>query len=189
MEHNLSDMEINNNNLEDNCINVEEITRRIIVRMKPLVENYLLDLVSNDEEELNPEQKRDDVSEMKVTMNKPAEKEDLNPNSDQSRNVSLKKDLNHPEPELNPTVPLFTSQMLKRGRRNKIWMKNGDDGVFEPEFVTLYKSDLVAKKFVRIGKKGGNLFDWGLYKNDNRILPMLFYICSGFIWHPNVGVG
>ena len=55
MKHNLSDMEINNNNLEDNCINVEEITRRIIVRMKPLVENYLLDLVSKDVEELNPE--------------------------------------------------------------------------------------------------------------------------------------
>ena len=107
MKHNLSDMEINNNNLEDNCINVEEITRRIIVRMKPLVENYLLDLVSKDVEELNPEQKRDDVSEMKVTMNKPAEIEDLNPNSDQSRNVSLKKDLNHTEPELNPTVPFL----------------------------------------------------------------------------------
>ena len=115
MKHNPSDMEINNNNLEDNCINVEEITRRIIVRMKPLVENYLLDLVSQDVEELNPEQKRDDVSEMKVTMNKPAEIEDLNPNSDQSRNVSLKKVLNHTEPEFNPTVPLFTSQMLKRG--------------------------------------------------------------------------
>ena len=174
MKHNLSDMEINNNNLEDNCINVEEITRRIIVRMKPLVENYLLDLVSKDVEELNPEQKRDDVSEMKVTMNKPAEKEDLNPNSDQSRNVSLKKDLNHPEPELNPTVPLFTSQMLKRGRRNNILM---------------YELDLVAKKFVRIGKKGGNLFYWGLYKNDDKIHLMFFYICSGFIWHPDAGVG
>ena len=142
--------------------------------MKPLVENYLLDLVSKDVEELNPEQKRDDVSEMKVTMNKPAEKEDLNPNSDQSRNVSLKKDLNHPEPELNPTVPLFTSQMLKRGRRNNILM---------------YELDLVAKKFVWIGKKGGNLFYWGLYKNDDKIHLMFFYICSGFIWHPNAGVG
>ena len=127
MKHNPSDMEINNNNLEDNCLNVDEIAHRIIVRMKPLVENYLLDLVSQDVEELNPEQKRDDVSEMKVTMNKPAEIKDLNPNSDQSRNVSLKKDLNHTEPELNPTVqcvPLFTSQMLKRGRRNNILMKN-----------------------------------------------------------------
>ena len=134
----------------------------------------LLDLVSNDVEELNPEQKRDDVSEMKVTMNKPAEIEDLNPNSDQSRNVSLKKDLNHPEPEFNPTVPLFTAQMLERGRRNNILM---------------YELDLVAKKFVQIGKKGGNLFYWGLYKNDNKIHLMFFYICSGFIWHPNAGVG
>ena len=175
MKHNPSDMEINNNNLEDNCINVEEITRRIIVRMKPLVENYLLDLVSQDVEELNPEQKRDDVSEMKVTMNKPAEIEDLNPNSDQSRNVSLKKDLNHTEPELNPTVPLFTSQMLKRGRRNNILMKNECESLFFP----MYELDLVAKKFVQIGKKGGN----------DKIHLKFFYICSGFIWHPNVGVG
>ena len=175
MKHNLSDMEINNNNLEDNCINVEEITRRIIVRMKPLVENYLLDLVSKDVEELNPEQKRDDVSEMKVTMNKPAEIEDLNPNSDQSRNVSLKKDLNHPEPELNPTVPLFTSQMLKRGRRNNILMKNECESLFFP----MYELDLVAKKFVQIGKKGGN----------DKIHLKFFYICSGFFWHPNAGVG
>ena len=130
--------------------------------------------MSKDVEELNPEQKRDDVSEMKVTMNEPAEIEDLNPNSDQSRNVSLKKDLNHPEPELNPTVPLFTSQMLKRGRRNNILM---------------YELDLVAKKFVRIRKKGGNLFYWGLYKNDDKIHLMFFYICSGFIWHPYAGVG
>ena len=175
MKHNLSDMEINNNNLEDNCINVEEITRRIIVRMKPLVENYLLDLVSKDVEELNPEQKRDDVSEMKVTMNKPAEKEDLNPNSDQSRNVSLKKVLNHTEPEFNPTVPLFTSQMLKRGRRNNILMKNECDSLFFP----MYELDLVAKKFVQIGKKGGN----------DKIHLKFFYICSGFIWHPYAGVG
>ena len=175
MKHNLSDMEINNNNLEDNCINVEEITRRIIVRMKPLVENYLLDLVSKDVEELNPEQKRDDVSEMKVTMNKPAEKEDLNPNSDQSRNVSLKKVLNHTEPEFNPTVPLFTSQMLKRGRRNNILMKNECESLFFP----MYELDLVAKKFVQIGKKGGN----------DKIHLKFFYICSGFIWHPNTGVG
>ena len=175
MKHNLSDMEINNNNLEDNCINVEEITRRIIVRMKPLVENYLLDLVSKDVEELNPEQKRDDVSEMKVTMNKPAEKEDLNPNSDQSRNVSLKKVLNHTEPEFNPTVPLFTSQMLKRGRRNNILMKNECESLFFP----MYELDLVVKKFVQIGKKGGN----------DKIHLKFFYICSGFIWHPNAGVG
>ena len=80
MKQNPSDMEINNNN----CLDVDVIARRIMVRMKPMVENYLLDLVSNDEEELNPEQKRDDVSEMKVTMNEPAEIEDLNPNSDQS---------------------------------------------------------------------------------------------------------
>ena len=120
--------------------------------MKPLVENYLLDLVSKDVEELNPEQKRDDVSEMKITLNEPADIEDLNPNSDQSRNVGLKKDLNHTEPELNPTVPLFTSQMLKRGRRNNILMKNECESLF-----------------VRIGKKGGNLFYWGLYKNDDKI--------------------
>ena len=175
MNQNPSDMEINNNNLEDNCINVEEITRRIIVRMKPLVENYLLDLVSKDVEELNPEQKRDDVSEMKVTMNKPAEKEDLNPNSDQSRNVSLKKVLNHTEPEFNPTVPLFTSQMLKRGRRNNILMKNECESLFFP----MYELDLVVKKFVQIGKKGGN----------DKIHLKFFYICSGFIWHPNAGVG
>ena len=170
MKQNPSDMEINNNS----CLDVDVIARRIMVRMKPMVENYLLDLVSNDEEELNPEQKRDDVSEMKVTMNEPAEIEDLNPKSDQSRNVSLKKVLNHTEPEFNPTVPLFTSQMLKRGRRNNILM---------------YELDLVAKKFVRIGKKGGNLFYWGLYKNDNKIHLKFFYICSGFIWHPNAGVG
>ena len=175
MKHNLSDMEINNNNLEDNCINVEEITRRIIVRMKPLVENYLLDLVSKDVEELNPEQKRDDVSEMKVTMNEPAEIEDLNPNSDQSRNVSLKKVLNHTEPEFNPTVPLFTSQMLKRGRRNNILMKNECESLFFP----MYELDLVAKNFVQIGKKGGN----------DKIHLKFFYICSGFFWHPNAGVG
>ena len=175
MKQNPSDMEINNNNWEDNCIDVDEIARRIMVRMKPMVENYLLDLVSNDEEELNPEQKRDDVSEMKVTMNEPAEIEDLNPNSDQSRNVSLKKVLNHTEPEFNPTVPLFTSQMLKRGRRNNILMKNECESLFFP----MYELDLVAKKFVQIGKKGGN---------DKNHLKF-FYICSGFIWHPNAGVG
>ena len=171
MKQNPSDMEINNNN----CLDVDVIARRIMVRMKPMVENYLLDLVSNDEEELNPEQKRDDVSEMKVTMNKPAEKEDLNPNSDQSRNVSLKKVLNHTEPEFNPTVPLFTSQMLKRGRRNNILMKNECDSLFFP----MYELDLVAKKFVQIGKKGGN----------DKIHLKFFYICSGFIWHPNASVG
>ena len=171
MKQNPSDMEINNNN----CLDVDVIARRIMVRMKPMVENYLLDLVSNDEEELNPEQKRDDVSEMKVTMNKPAEKEDLNPNSDQSRNVSLKKVLNHTEPEFNPTVPLFTSQMLKRGRRNNILMKNECESLFFP----MYELDLVAKKFVQIGKKGGN----------DKIHLKFFYICSGFIWHPNAGLG
>ena len=164
-------MEINNNN----CLDVDVIARRIMVRMKPMVENYLLDLVSNDEEELNPEQKRDDVSEMKVTMNEPAEIEDLNPNSDQSRNVSLKKVLNHTEPEFNPTVPLFTSQMLKRGRRNNILMKNECESLFFP----MYELDLVAKKFVQIGKKGGN----------DKIHLKFFYICSGFFWHPNAGVG
>ena len=128
MKQNPSDMEINNNS----CLDVDVIARRIMVRMKPMVENYLLDLVSNDEEELNPEQKRDDVSEMKVTMNEPAEIEDLKPNSDQSRNVSLKKDLYHTETELNPTVPLFTSQMLKRGRRNNILMKNECESLFVP---------------------------------------------------------
>ena len=171
MKQNPSDMEINNNS----CLDVDVIARRIMVRMKPMVENYLLDLVSNDEEELNPEQKRDDVSEMKVTMNEPAEIEDLNPNSDQSRNVSLKKVLNHTEPEFNPTVPLFTSQMLKRGRRNNILMKNECESLFFP----MYELDLVAKKFVQIGKKGGN----------DKIHLKFFYICSGFIWHPNAGVG
>ena len=171
MKQNPSDMEINNNS----CLDVDVIARRIMVRMKPMVENYLLDLVSNDVEELNPEQKRDDVSEMKVTMNEPAEIEDLNPNSDQSRNVSLKKVLNHTEPEFNPTVPLFTSQMLKRGRRNNILMKNECESLFFP----MYELDLVAKKFVQIGKKGGN----------DKIHLKFFYICSGFIWHPNAGVG
>ena len=171
MNQNPSDMEINNNS----CLDVDVIARRIMVRMKPMVENYLLDLVSNDEEELNPEQKRDDVSEMKVTMNEPAEIEDLNPNSDQSRNVSLKKVLNHTEPEFNPTVPLFTSQMLKRGRRNNILMKNECESLFFP----MYELDLVAKKFVQIGKKGGN----------DKIHLKFFYICLGFIWHPNAGVG
>ena len=39
MKQNPSDMEINNNNWEDNCIDVDEIARRNIVRLKPLVEN------------------------------------------------------------------------------------------------------------------------------------------------------
>ena len=77
-------------------------------------------------------------------MNEPVEIEELNPNSEQSRNVSLIKDLNHSEPELNPTVPLFTSQMLKRGRRNNILMKNECETLFVP----MYELDLVAKKFV-----------------------------------------
>ena len=72
---------------------------------------------------------------------------------------------------------------------NLMLMKNGDNRVFEPESVPMYEFDLVAKKFLQIGKKGGNLFDGGLYKNDNTILPMFFYICLGFTWHPNVGVG
>ena len=68
-------------------------------------------------------------------------------------------------------------------------MKNGDKGVFEPEFVPMYEFDLVTMKFVRIRKKGENLFNGGLYKNDDTILAMFFYICSGYIWHPNAGVG
>ena len=68
-------------------------------------------------EELNPEQSRDDVSEIKVTMNEPTEIEKFNPNSEQSRNVSLIKDLNPTVPELNSTVPLFIAQMMERGRR------------------------------------------------------------------------
>ena len=48
MKQNPSDMEINNYNWEDNCIDVDEIARRIVVRFKPLFENYLLDLMSND---------------------------------------------------------------------------------------------------------------------------------------------
>ena len=185
MKQNPSDMEANNNNnnRKDNCIDVDEIVLRIVVKIRPLLKNYVLDSMSKDVpkiEEHYPEQSRDDVSEIKVTMNEPMEIKELNPNSEQSRNVSLIKVT---VPKLNPTVPLSTAQMLKRGRRNKILMKNGDNGV------RVATNNLVAKKFVGIGKKGGNLFDWGLYKNDNRILPMLFYICSGFIWHPNVGVG
>ena len=105
MKQNPSDMEINNNNWED--IDVDEIARRIVVKITPLFKKYLLDLMSNDLpkiEEFNPEQSRDDDCETKVTMNKP-----------ESRNVSLIKDLNNTVPELNPTVPLFTAQMLKRG--------------------------------------------------------------------------
>ena len=60
-------------------------------------------------EEHNLEQSRDDVREIKVTMNEPTETEELNPNSEQSRNVSLIKDLNHTEPELKPTVSLFNA--------------------------------------------------------------------------------
>ena len=43
-----SDMEINNNDWEDNCIDVDEIVHRIVVKIKPLFKNYLLDLMSND---------------------------------------------------------------------------------------------------------------------------------------------
>ena len=91
MKQNPSDMEIYNNNWEDNCIDVDEIALRIVVRFKPLFENFLLDLMSNNVEELKPEQSRDDVSEIKVTMNEPVEIEKLNPNCERSRNVSLKK--------------------------------------------------------------------------------------------------
>ena len=48
MKQNPSDMEINNNNWEDNCIDVDEIVRRIVVKITPLFKNYLLDLMSND---------------------------------------------------------------------------------------------------------------------------------------------
>ena len=48
MKQNPSDMEINNNNWEDNCIDVDEIVHRIVVKIKPLFKNYLLDLMSND---------------------------------------------------------------------------------------------------------------------------------------------
>ena len=43
-----SDMEINNNDWEDNCIDVDEIVHRIVVKIKPLFKNYLLDLMSNN---------------------------------------------------------------------------------------------------------------------------------------------
>ena len=36
MKQNPSDMEINNNNWEDNCIDVDEIARRIVVKITPL---------------------------------------------------------------------------------------------------------------------------------------------------------
>ena len=39
MKQNPSDMEIDINNWEDNCIDADEIARRNIVRLKPLVEN------------------------------------------------------------------------------------------------------------------------------------------------------
>ena len=48
MKQNPSDMEINNNNWEDNCLDVDEIVHRIVVKIKPLFKNYLLDLMSND---------------------------------------------------------------------------------------------------------------------------------------------
>ena len=48
MKQNPSDMEININNWEDNCIDVDEIVHRIVVKIKPLFKNYLLDLMSND---------------------------------------------------------------------------------------------------------------------------------------------
>ena len=178
-------MKQNPSDMEDNGIDVDEIVRRIFVKTTLSLENYLQELKSNDVpkmEEHNPEQTSDDVRELKVTMIEPAEIEELSPNSEHPRNVSLIKDLN-------PTAPLFTAQMLKKGRRNKILMKNGISGVFEPEFVPMYEFDLVAKKFVQIGKIGGNLFYWGLYKNDDKIHLMFFYICLGFIWHPNAGVG
>ena len=162
-------MKQNPSDMEDNGIDVDEIVRRIFVKTTLSLENYLQELKSNDVpkmEEHNPEQTSDDVRELKVTMIEPAEIEELSPNSEHPRNVSLIKDLN-------PTAPLFTAQMLKKGRRNKILMK-------------MYEFDLVAKKYVRIRKKGGNLFDGGLNKNDDKILS---YVCSGFMWYPNAGVG
>ena len=48
MKQNPSDMEIDINNWEDNCIDVDEIVHRIVVKIKPLLKNYLLDLMSND---------------------------------------------------------------------------------------------------------------------------------------------
>ena len=48
MKQNPSDMEIDINNWEDNCIDVDEIVHRIVVKIKPLFKNYLLDLMSND---------------------------------------------------------------------------------------------------------------------------------------------
>ena len=48
MKQNPSDMEIDINNWEDNCIDVDEIVHRIVVKIMPLFKNYLLDLMSND---------------------------------------------------------------------------------------------------------------------------------------------
>ena len=111
-------MKQNPSDMEDNGIDVDEIVRRIFVKTTLSLENYLQELKSNDVpkmEEHNPEQTSDDVRELKVTMIEPAEIEELSPNSEQPRNVSLIKDLNNTVPELNPTVPLFTAQILKRG--------------------------------------------------------------------------
>ena len=48
MKQNPSDMEIDINNWEDSCIDVDEIVHRSVVKIKPLFKNYLLDLMSND---------------------------------------------------------------------------------------------------------------------------------------------
>ena len=48
MKQNPSDMEIDINNWEDNCIDVDEIVHRIVVKIMPLFKNYLLDLMSNN---------------------------------------------------------------------------------------------------------------------------------------------
>ena len=48
MKQNPSDKEINNNNWVDNCIDIDEIVHRIVVKIMPLSKNYLLDLMSNN---------------------------------------------------------------------------------------------------------------------------------------------
>ena len=63
-------------------------------------------------------------------------------------------------------------------------MKNGDKGVFEPEFVPMYEFDLVTMKFVRIRKKGENLFDGGSTKMTTQFFQCSFipvWVLSGIL--------
>ena len=121
-------------------------------------------------------------------MNKPVEIEELNPNSEQSRNVSLIKDFNHTEPELNPTVSLFNAQMLKSGWRKKILMKNGDKVVFEPEFVPMSLA-WWQRNLLESGRKVKTCLMGGSTKMTTQFFQCSFISVRVFIWHPNAGVG